>query len=290
MPIANIQDAREVQCGLQNIFDAPDADERARTIRALFVETLDFDQADRLVPLGSINDPDLPADARLLGRRNGFSVLYVALDGADENRVKTATAAAAAKLIGDAIADEPLLLFTNRDCDQPHVIYPELSGSRPRLQRMVIHRDRPARTIIQQIANLWHDYGELGLHQRTRLGPATPGSPDPAGAHGPTGNCAGRYPTWTAPSPYSPAPVRCCQRATRRRRQCNHPQPAPTPQRQHLVPCIRSARCVSQIRVIVHQLARTQMMGQRNRQDQSGIGHQTVIVEGDTDAVRVVAW
>jgi hypothetical protein len=32
------------------------------------------------------------------------------------------------------------------------------------------------------------------------------------------------------------------------------------------------------------------MMGQRNRQDQSGIGHQTVIVEGDTDAVRVVAW
>ena len=162
MPIANTQDAREVERGLRNIFDAADADARARAIRALFVETLDFDQADRLVSLGS-RDPDLPADGRLLGRRNGFSVLYIPLDDAQDNRVKTVTASTAAKVIGDTIADEPLLLFTSRDCDQLHVIYPDLSGSRPRLQRMVVHRDQPARTIIQQIANLWHHYGELGM-------------------------------------------------------------------------------------------------------------------------------
>ena len=40
----------------------------------------------------------------------------------------------------------------------------------------------------------------------------------------------------------------------------------------------------------VHQFTQTQMVGQGNRQEQSGNGHQTVVVEGDVDAVRVVAW
>ena len=39
MPIANIQDAHEVERGLQTILAAPDADDRARAIRALFVDT-----------------------------------------------------------------------------------------------------------------------------------------------------------------------------------------------------------------------------------------------------------
>ena len=140
MSIANIQDAREVQRGLQKIFEAKDSDERARAIRSLFVETLDFDQMDLRVPLEAANDRNLPADARLVARRGGFSVLYIPMDYAETNRVSTATASAAAKVIGNDVADEPLLLFTNRDCDQLHVIYPDLSGSRPRLQRMVAHR------------------------------------------------------------------------------------------------------------------------------------------------------
>ena len=163
MPIANIQDAHEVERGLQTILTAPDADGRAREIRKLFVETLDFDHADLLVALGTANDPNLPSDARLLARRDGFSVLYISLDNADDSRVKTATAAGAAKIAGDAIADEPLMLFTNRDCDQLHVIYPDLSGNRPRLQRMVAYRGQPGRTVVQQIANLWNDYGKSGM-------------------------------------------------------------------------------------------------------------------------------
>ena len=162
MPIVNIQDAHEVERGLQTILTAPDADGRARAIRMLFVETLDFEHADLLVALGSANDPNLPSDAHLLARRDGFSILYISLDDADGSRVKTASAAGAAKTVGDAIADEPLLLFTNRDCDQLHVIYPDLSGNRPRLQRMVAYRGQPGRTVVQQIANLWHDYGVLG--------------------------------------------------------------------------------------------------------------------------------
>ena len=62
----------------------------------------------------------------------------------------------------DTVADEPALLLTNRDCDQRHVIYPDLLGPQPRLQRMVAHRGQPARTVVQQIANPWHDCGESG--------------------------------------------------------------------------------------------------------------------------------
>ena len=162
MPIANIQDAHEVERGLQTILTAHDADGRAREIRKLFVETLDFDHADVVVTLGATKDPNLPPDARLLAHRGGLSVLYIPLEQADDNRVKTTMASAAAKVIGDQIAEEPLLLFTNRDCDELHIIYPDLSGSRPRLQRMVAHRGQPGRTVVQQIANLWHDYGVSG--------------------------------------------------------------------------------------------------------------------------------
>ena len=167
MPIANIQDAREVERSLQAILSAPDANNVAQAVRTLFVETLDFDYADRLVSLNGA-DPNLPSDARLLARRDGVSALYVPLRdpseaAAEGNRVTGAIASAAAKVIGDTIADEPLLLFTSRDRDQLHVIYPDLSSSRPALQRMVAHRDQPRRTVVQQLANLWHDYGVLGL-------------------------------------------------------------------------------------------------------------------------------
>ena len=61
-------------------------------------------------------------------------------------------------------------------------------------------------------------------------------------------------------------------------------------QGQQLVSRVGSTRRISQVNVAVHQLTQTQMVGQGNRQEQSGIGHQTVIIEGDVDAVRVVAW
>ena len=62
--------------------------------------------------LGEAKDANLPSDIRLLARRDGFSVLYIPLDDADDSQVQTATAASAAKTIGDPITDEPLLLLT----------------------------------------------------------------------------------------------------------------------------------------------------------------------------------
>ena len=61
-------------------------------------------------------------------------------------------------------------------------------------------------------------------------------------------------------------------------------------QGQHLVPRVGSARDTTQVNMAIHQLAQTQVMGQRDRQKQSGVGHQAVIVEGDLDAVGLLRW
>ena len=162
MPIANIQDAQEVEHSLQAVLTSPDIEARTQAIRALFVEILDYDYADQRVSLGSATNDQLPNEAHIVARRDGVSAVYVPLDEASSNRVTGAVASAAAKAIGNALADEPLLLFTNRDCDQLHIIRPDLAGSRPRLQRIVAHRDRRERTVAQQIANMWDNYGNRG--------------------------------------------------------------------------------------------------------------------------------
>ena len=51
-------------------------------------------------------------------------------------------------------------------------------------------------------------------------------------------------------------------------------------QRHHLIAGVGSAWAAAQ----------AEMPGQGGRQEQPGIGHQAVIVEGDADAVGVVAW
>ena len=159
MPLANIQDAQEVEHSLQAVLTSPDIEARIQAIRALFVEVLDYDYADQRVSLGSDSNDQLPDEAYIVARRDGVSAVYVPLDGAGSNRVTGAVASAAAKVIGNVLADDPLLLFTNRDGDQLHIIKPDLLGSRPRLQRIVAHRDRQERTVVQQIANMWDDYG-----------------------------------------------------------------------------------------------------------------------------------
>ena len=162
MSIANIQDAQEVERSLQSILAAPDINARIQTVRTLFVEILDYYPADQRVSLGPASNDQLPYDSYVVARRDGVSAVYVPLDDTTTNRITGATAAAAAKVIGNALADEPLLLFTNRDGDQLHIIRPDLVGSRPRLQRIVAHRDQHQRTVVQQIANMWDDYGNRG--------------------------------------------------------------------------------------------------------------------------------
>ena len=54
---------------------------------------------------------------------------------------------------------------------------------------------------------------------------------------------------------------------------------------QYLVSRIRPARRIPQVKVAVRKFAQTQSPGEGDRQEQSGIGHQAVIVESCVDAV-----
>ena len=47
---------------------------------------------------------------------------------------------------------------------------------------------------------------------------------------------------------------------------------------------------VAQVKVMVNEFPQAQMPGEGGRQEQTGIGHQAVIVKDDTDTVGVVAW
>ena len=167
MPIANVRDAVEVEKRLDDILDEDDAERRVGHIRALFVETLDWQYADGLISLHNARNEELPSDAHLIASRDGTSAVYIPLTDADTDRITAATVNAAARALNDTLAGDLLLLFTNQAVDQFHIIRPDLTQARPRLQRMVARRGEHHRTVVQQLANMWDDYGRNGqsVHQ-----------------------------------------------------------------------------------------------------------------------------
>ena len=169
MPIANVQDTSGVERKLQDILSSSDVNGRLKAIRELFVGILDYDNADQLVSLESSGNAQLPKDAHVAARRDGVTVAYIPLDDAPTNRVNGIVVSAAAKTLGNILSDDLLLLFTNRDMDQLHIISPDLSGSRPKLQRLVAYRDQLQRTVPQQIANMWDSYGNKGKTLREAI-------------------------------------------------------------------------------------------------------------------------
>ena len=61
-------------------------------------------------------------------------------------------------------------------------------------------------------------------------------------------------------------------------------------QGQHLSARVGSAWCIAQVQAPVNQLWQTQVLGEGDREEQPGIGHQAVVVEGDLNAVGMVKW
>ncbi|MYE41863.1 MAG: hypothetical protein F4X27_16805 [Chloroflexi bacterium] len=155
MPIQHRDDAVEVETQVTSIFAAP-PDGRTNAIRRLFVETLDFDPATGQVSLaGAAANAVLPDAAERITVLDGAQVVYILLgiDGTD--RVRKAEVDAAARLIADQLGDELLLVFTNTSVSQLHLILPKFEGARPTLQRMVVERDLPRRTAVQQVAGIY---------------------------------------------------------------------------------------------------------------------------------------
>ena len=102
----------------------------------------------------------LPTEAHLVARLDDVQVVYVDMSESeiDTNRVNKREAQEAARLIEAELGDEMLLVFTNRNCEQLHFVYPSFDGRQPSLRRMTVEKGLPRRTLVQQIANIWSNW------------------------------------------------------------------------------------------------------------------------------------
>ena len=162
MPIFNREDARDVDDHVEGIFAAPQPD-RASAIRALFVEKLDFNPDSGHVDLAAAPaGAKLPKTAERVAQLDGVHVLYVALNIQETNRVRKTEAAAAARLIAAQLGEDMLLVFTNTSYSQLHFIHPDFDGAQPTLRRMVVERDLPRRTAVEQFSDVYWSYERCG--------------------------------------------------------------------------------------------------------------------------------
>ena len=163
MPIQNRDDAVEVEGHIATIF-AASSEGRTNAIRRLFVESLDFDTQSGQVSLaGAPANAMLPAAAERIAVLDGVHILYVGLDTDITDRVRKSEVDAAARLIASQLGDDLLLVFTNTSISQLHFILPKFEGARPTLRRMVVERDLPPRTAVQQVASIFWNHRDKGI-------------------------------------------------------------------------------------------------------------------------------
>ena len=105
----------------------------------------------------------LPEAADRVAILDGVHVLYLALDIEGTDRVRKAEVDAATRLIASQLGDDLLLVFTNTSASQIHFILPKFAGTRPTLRRMVVERDLPRRTAVQQVASIFWNHRGKGL-------------------------------------------------------------------------------------------------------------------------------
>ena len=163
MPIQNRDDAVEVEGQIAAIF-AASSEGRTNAIRRLFVESLDFDPLSGQVSLAGVTaNAMLPDAAERVAVLDGVHVLYVGLDIVDTDRVRKSEVDTAARLIASQLGDDLLLVFTNTSASQLHFILPKFEGARPTLRRMVVERDIPNRTAVEQVAKIFWNHRDKGF-------------------------------------------------------------------------------------------------------------------------------
>ena len=161
MPIRNREDAFEVEDRIARIF-AASSEDRAAAVRGLFVEVLDFNAATGQLDLRAADRAELPDDADRIAELDGVHVLLIALTSSQTDRVSKTSVDAAARVIADQLGDDLLLVFTNPSASQLHLILPDFAGPRPTLRRMVVERDLPRRTAVQQVSNIYWGHSQQG--------------------------------------------------------------------------------------------------------------------------------
>jgi hypothetical protein len=165
LPIINPDDAEQLDKHLRKYF-AVTSVERANVLREMFVSEMDFESAQGVVPLQpSPSNVVLPESGELIASADGFNVVFVALNVVGTDRVRKAEAVQIARRVEDVLGPDMVLLLSNTTTTQLHFIYPTFETANPTLRRIVIERDLPRRTAVQQLSNCYHEWQSTTLRQ-----------------------------------------------------------------------------------------------------------------------------
>ena len=160
MAIGTREDAVEVEERIGRIFRAS-ASGRPSEIRGLFAEVLDFEPDFGEVSLAGASDTVyLPASAERVAVLDDVHVLHIGLHTNETDRVRKSEGDAAASLIEDQLGEDLLLVFTNTSASQLHFIHPKFKTARPTLRRVIVERDLPRRTAVQQVSSIYWNFRE----------------------------------------------------------------------------------------------------------------------------------
>lgn len=163
MPVLDLAEARDVDQAIEAIVRAPSSAAGMDAARALFVERLDFAPATGSL---SLSGPSPPASATRIAQRGGIQV--VGIEFPTDGGVRASELQAALRQIRQTLNGEILLVATERTRSQWHFVFPGQRNGRDLLRRMVVHVGQPRRTVVQQLAGVYHE-AERGTDLLTAL-------------------------------------------------------------------------------------------------------------------------
>jgi len=149
MPVFDLQDGKDLEAAIERMLNATtDVDALAR-LRAVFVESLDFEPANGVAPL---DDAELPAQATRIAQRENVQVVAVILQ---EATVRADRSRAVLKAMRRTLGDDVLLIAADAGRDEWQLIYPATTAGREVLRRMVVRRDEGRRTVVEQLVGMY---------------------------------------------------------------------------------------------------------------------------------------
>ena len=151
MPIIDATEAQDLDAAIERLVSAASKDDRERRLREVFVEKLDFTPSSGHVDLRG-EKSNIESVARI-ATAEGVHVVWAPLDS---QKVLVSESRAVSKAVNTKLGDH-LLVLSSTDSRLWHLIYPTQTAGKPVLRRMVIERGLPRRTVVTQLAKVYHE-------------------------------------------------------------------------------------------------------------------------------------
>lgn len=152
MPVLDPAEAKDLDQAIENLVQAASATERERCLREIFVGKLDFAPETGTVDLRGEKAPVDHAVRIAVGE--GVRVVWTPVQNP---RVLLGESRSLSRALATRLGDDHLLVHSNADGSAWHFVYPTASGGKTVLRRMVVERGLPRRTVVMQLAKIYHD-------------------------------------------------------------------------------------------------------------------------------------